>query len=99
MTPAESVLQVLKGSSQHADLRKRLSDRGMTASALAELSKTSRADVSNYLIGKLEKIGGKRQYLILEALIALGIEKPREKKTPTCRKCGVQDPLGEQPLR
>ena len=81
----------------HTPLQQKLAQKGISASKLVELSGTSRADVSHYVHGRLERIGKKRRSLITEALCDLGIlEKEEMQKPPVCRVCGAEYPTGKR---
>jgi len=71
---------------------KRLAQRGVTLSNLAQISEVSLADVSHYVHGRPEKIGRKRRQRIFEALCTLEILKKRVRKPPICKRCGVSFP-------
>jgi len=81
-------------SSQLDLLRKGLADVGITPTRLADLSNTSRADVSNYLRGRFDKIGRQHRRQVEKALYDLGIVKQGVPEAPVCRYCGVEYPLG-----
>jgi hypothetical protein len=76
----------------HTPLGKKLAEKGVSVSKLAELSGTSRADVSHYIHGRRRKVGKQNGQRIFQTLCNLGIEKIRKKRPPACRRCGLQYP-------
>jgi len=82
----------LRGGYIDTPLGRKLVEKGLTASMVAQSAGVSRADVSHYLHGRRGRVGKERRKNIYRYLQEAGIEKPRKKNPSVCRGCGMEYP-------
>jgi hypothetical protein len=70
-------------------LGKRLISSRFSAADIARKAGIGRRAVSDYFLGRRNKAGKDNCRRIRAALIELGIAKPRRRKPPVCRNCGI----------
>jgi transcriptional regulator with XRE-family HTH domain len=97
---AKTVLDSSQLARRYTDLPlgRKLAERGVSPSKLAEIANVSRADVSHYLHGKRHKIGFERRRRIIKALCEMSVLKPRVRKPPVCKQCGLAYPTRRNTL-
>jgi hypothetical protein len=73
-------------------LSKKLRERGVSVSQIAAASGVPMSAVSHFLRGRLTKAGRDNRRRIREAMVDLGILKPRHTIPTACRHCGLLYP-------
>ena len=79
----------LDKSAYSTPLGERLISSRYSAGQVARTAGVSKSAVSHFLHGRLKKSGRRINRRIRAALIELGILKPRLRKPPVCRNCGI----------
>jgi hypothetical protein len=66
--------------------------RGLTLKAAGEESGVPFRDIWNYAMGKRNRVGSQRKRMFRDYLIKIGAMRPRVKRIPKCKNCGIEYP-------